>query len=189
MFMEELPALPDRQGTLIILLGIRPEIKRFLRNEGRILCPPNGLDWETYQSKINKWSWRELVMKMRAETDGLTYQALPTYHQFLYELALMSPVAYFDDGPISSRPEILAEKKREIKSFNFSLRVDKHRLHKPILLPSGMLAQQDDIKEAVDVIILTLNFDEDAPAGGSRLKYQGYLYWQKNQNKPGLFRN
>jgi hypothetical protein len=197
MFMDEVPALPDRQGTLIILLGIREEIKRFLRNEARPIEPPHGLDWETYQSQINKWSWRELVMRMRAETDGLTIQALPAYHQFLYELALLSPVPYFDDGPISIRPEILAEKKSEIKSFKFSLRVDKHRLHKPILLPSGMLAQQachigglgagsdfglDEIKEGVDVIISTLNFDEDVD--GSRLKYQGYLYWQKNQNKP-----
>ena len=186
MFMDEVPALPLRAGTLIILLDIRPEIKRFLRNEARLPrnegSPAGGLDWETSMSQINKWSWRELVMRMRAETDGLTYQALPAYHQFLYELALLSPVPYFDDAPISIRPEILAEKKRELKSFNFSLRVDKHRLHKPILLPSGMLAQPEEIKEGVDVIISTLNFDEEVD--GSRLKYQGYLYWQKNQNKP-----
>jgi len=178
---------------LVILLGIRPEIKVALMGTGgrfpraAHLEQQNGAetpydDWDEYLSQIH-WSWRELCEKLQAETDGLTYEALPGYHQFLYQLAQMSPVPYFPDGPISIQPEILRHKKEELKRFNFSLRVDNRLLYKPTLLPSGALTSQDELKMGDNYLIRQIQFN-DVLADGTHLRYHGYLYWQKAENKP-----
>jgi hypothetical protein len=77
----------------------------------------------------------------------------------------------------------------QLKRFNFSLRVDNRTLYKPILLPSGSpsLNYLKDA-QASDYLIKPITFNDDAPAGGSRLRYHGYLYWQKSQNKPSPIR-
>jgi hypothetical protein len=192
-FIADLPALPYTPGTLLILLGIRPEIKLALMGTGGLfpraahLAHQNGAempyhDWDEYFSQIH-WSWRDICEKLQAETDGLTYEALPSYHQFLYELALMSPVPYFPDGPISIPPQILGQKKEELKRFNFSLRVDNRLLYKPTLLPSAALTSQDDLKMGNDYLIRQIQFNE-VLADGTHLRYHGYLYWQKAENKP-----
>ena len=190
-FIADLPALPYTQGTLVILLGIRPEIKQALMDTGGLfpahLEQQNGADmpyhdWDEYLSQIH-WSWRDICDKLQAETDGLTYEALPGYHQFLYELALMSPVPYFPDGPISIQPEILGQKKEDLKRFNFSLRVDNRLLYKPTLLPSGRLTSQDGLKIGDDYLIRQIQF-YDVLTDGSYLRYHGYLYWQKAENTP-----
>jgi len=194
-FVPELPALPHTPGTYVILLGIRPEIKQALMGAGRPTAAllNKGIDWEQYLNEtathsVIGWSWRELCEKMRLETDGLTMPALPSYHQFLYELALMSPIPYLDDGPISIRPEVLLQKRKELKGFNFSVKVDNRTLYKPILLPSGSLTKQLELKDAEDYLITLITFDDRVPADGSRLRYHGYLYWQKSQNKPSAIR-
>ena len=185
-FMPELPALPYVQGTTVTLLGIRPEIRRTLTGEERPTGPLKGLDWEEYLSEVDDWSWPELRKRLQTETDGLTYQALPSYHQFLYELALMSPVPYEDDAPISIRPDILQEKKRALKGFKFSVRVDDGLLYKPQLLPSGSLHEDEPLKEGEDYIIHQIHFNDDID--GSQLRYEGYLYWQRTENKPSALR-
>ena len=186
-FMPELPALPYVQGTTVTLLGIRPEIRRALTGEERPTGPLKGLDWEEYLSEVDDWSWPELRKRLQTETDGLTYQALPSYHQFLYELALMSPVPYEDDAPISIRPDILQEKKRALKGFKFSVIVDNRDLYKPQLLPSASLAKEDEpLKEGEDYIIHQIHFNDDID--GSQLRYEGYLYWQRTENKPSALR-
>ncbi|MGB0388036.1 MAG: ATP-binding protein [Ardenticatenaceae bacterium] len=192
-FIADLPALPYTPGTLVILLGIRPEIKAALMNSGgrfpraAHLEQQNGADmpyddWDEYLSQIH-WSWRDICEKLRIAKDGLTYEALPGYHQFLYQLAQMSPVPYFPDGPISIQPEILRRKKEELKRFNFSLRVDNRLLYKPTLLPSGALTSQDELKMGDNYLTRQIQFN-DVLADGTHLRYHGYLYWQKAENKP-----
>lgn len=190
-FISDLPALPYTPGTLVILLGIRPEIQLALMYSGGHLPAhlehQNGADmphndWDEYLSQT-KWSWRELCEKLQAQTDGLIYEALPGYHKFLYELAQMSPVPYFPDAPISIEPEILRHKKEELKRFNFSLRVDNRLLYKPTRLPSGALASQDELEKSNDYLIRQIQFN-DMLADGTHLRYHGYLYWQKAENKP-----
>jgi len=181
MYIPELPVvLPHVHGTTITLLGIRPEIRQMLTDSNRPVPPPQGEDWEDYMSLVQDYSWRDLCEKLRSETE-LTYQTLPSYHQFLYELALMSPVPYFDDAPITMRSEILQPKKKELRRFNFSLRVDNRLLYKPQLLPSGALSPSAD-----EVIIRQLYFDDHID--GSQLRYYGYLYWQNSENKPSAIR-
>jgi hypothetical protein len=207
MFIEDLPALPYTQGTLVILLGIRPEIKLALMNNDD---PPasyparrlaQALGWQAHSSDQNRtgmsrqewddylfeveWSWRELCEKLQTETDGLTYQKLPSYYQFLYDLTLMSPLPYLPDGPFSIQPEILRQKQKELQRFNFSVIVDNLRLYKPQLLPSGGLTSQNEQKEmrTDDSIIRSLRGNK-VLADGSCLRYHGYLYWQKVENKP-----
>ncbi|MGB0384311.1 MAG: ATP-binding protein [Ardenticatenaceae bacterium] len=193
MYIPELPVvLPHVHGTTITLLGIRPEIRQMLSDSSRPLPPPKHVltpseeeseeceDWEDYMSLVQDYSWRDLCERLRIDTE-LTYQTLPSYHQFLYELAFMSPVPYFDDAPITMRPEILQQKKKELRRFNFSLRVDNRLLYKPQLLPSGALSPSAD-----EVIIRPLYFDDYID--GSQLRYTGYLYWQNSQNKPSAIR-
>lgn len=195
MFIQDLPALPYTQGTLEILLGIRPEIKlALMNNDDPPAWPAHSGDqnrtgmsrqeWDDYLFEV-EWSWRELCEKLGRNYKGLTYQKLPSYYQFLYDLALMSPLPYLPDGPISTRPEILREKQKELQRFNFSVLVDNQRLYKPQLLPSALAAQDEDeqTKGADDGIIRQLRGNK-VLTDGSRLRYHGYLYWQKKENKP-----
>lgn len=189
MYIPELPVLPHSQGTTITLLGVRPEIKQMLTDASRPMPLPKHVlmheeveDWGDYMSLVQDDSWRELCEKLRSKTENLTYQTLPSYHQFLYELALMSPVPYFDDAPMTMRADILGEKKKELRRFNFSVRVDNRLLYKPQLLPSGALSSPN----ADELIVRQLHFDDHID--GSQLRYHGYLYWQNSQNKPSAIR-
>lgn len=195
MFIEDLPALPHTQGTLVILLGIRPEIKLALMNNDdpydsnahlgdQNRTEMSRQEWDDYLFEA-QWSWGELCEKLGRNYKGLTYEKLPSYYQFLYDLTLMSPLPYLPDGPISIRPDILRQKQKELQRLNFTLLVDNEHLYKPQRLPSGGLTSQDEQKEAQadDCIIRQLRGNKPL-ADGSRLRYHGYLYWQKIENKP-----
>jgi hypothetical protein len=189
---RNLPAVPGKKGTTITLQDIDQTVQDILNDEGKStnLLPQSKakqIDWETHRGEVNKWDWEELCTRLREERSGLTYQALPNYHQFLWELSVMTPIPYFANGPITTRPKVLALKKKNLEDYDFSLIVDNRLLQKPALLPSGSLVHEDEpLRAKYDYNIKA--FNADMIVDGSRLKYQGYIFWQRNQVKPSVIR-
>ena len=75
--------------------------------------------WKEYREVVDTKSWQDICLQLCTEAGGLTYQSLPSYHKFLWELALMSPIDYFEDYPLSIDKSVIAEKKRQLSAFQF----------------------------------------------------------------------
>lgn len=186
-------AIEGEQGTTITLKLIDNGVKKLLHDVDR---PPDALPlhlrekkmgWREFQHEVNLWSWEELCERLRLGTSSLSYQSLPKYHQFLWELSIMSPVQYFQRGPVINKPEILKSKKRELDKHNFSLIVDNRQLFKPILLPSGPLGMDiKNLKMGYDYYIETFELDERV--ANERIKCSGYIFWQRKQVIPSTLR-
>ncbi len=190
---SKLPAIPGEHGTTITLTNIDQGVKDLLRDMGRTIdaLPSKFMDsenpWEQYRDEVNSWNWKELCHRLNLKTNQLTFQSLPQYHQFLWELSLMAPIEYFEEGPVLINNEILMLKKDQLKGYKFSLNVDNRKLYKPILLPSGALGRdRNKLSEELDYVIRPINFDDEV--NGDTLKYYGYLFWQRQQNEPSTIR-
>jgi len=191
IFHPNIPAPKKDHGTTITLMEIDDEVKNQLLDGDKDIrnLPEKYWDqndpYKIYRHDIDNWSWRELCNRLQCGTSDLRYSDLPYYHQFLWELAIMTPIEYFSDGPLMIDENILNGKKKELIENNFNLTVEKHKLKKPILLPSGKLVSEiDKIRKGVDYEIREINFDgneDERP-----LKFHGYIYWQKSQNMPNM---
>lgn len=193
LMYTDLPAINGEHGTTITLKQIDRPVRDLLTDVGRELntLPQIYRDkfriWSEYRDQVNEWSWEVLCQRLRTETSGITYQLLPKYHQFLWELSVMTPVPYLSGGPITLRSSILAEKKSEIDQFNFALRVDNRLLLKPILLPSGSFpSKQKKLEARYDYLIERTKFDK--VVDHERLRYDGYIFWQRKQIQPSSIR-
>jgi hypothetical protein len=192
LLYPDIPAIPGGHGTTITLDAISDAVRELLQDHGREVrtirkyYKKASLTWESYRGEINEWSWSELCQRLRAKTSGLTFQLLPKYHQFLYELSLMTPVKYLDDGPLTLRPGLLEKKKRQLKELDFSVTVDSRELFKPTLLPAGALAKKDDLRPRLDYYLKP--FQYAGVVDKQQLKYSGYLFWQKSQIQPSHIR-
>ncbi|MGB0386374.1 MAG: hypothetical protein ACPGWR_16305 [Ardenticatenaceae bacterium] len=185
-----LPGWENDHYTMMTLEGIKPGVQHFLQDKNRPLealpqsyqnqsgasKPAHDQGWAQYRQEVNRLKWSELVEKLHQTDSGLSYQSLPQYHQFLWELALISPLSYLPDGPVAIQPEILADKKKELSRLDFSVRVDNRLLFKPICLPAGVLANESDYHIE--------HFLRNDHVGGESLTYQGYIYWQRTPVQP-----
>jgi hypothetical protein len=191
LIYPNLPAIEGYHGTTVTLTEIEPGVLKHLRDKTRSedLLPEHyrdsGEGWIGYRDDINELSWKELCEKLQLGT--LSYQSLPEYHQFLWELALTTPVQYLPDAPVLIETDLLSEKKKQLGRFNFTLNVDNRKLFKPILLPSGKLAREIKyLVEEYDYNLEHIEFDDKVD--GERLKFYGYLFWQKSQITPTVIR-
>lgn len=190
-----LPAVLGQRGTTLTLNDIHPAVRDLLKDVGRSAdnmpkyfrdkYKDEGITWERYREDVNSSSWENLCKRLRSEDSKFTYQLLPHYHQFLWELSIMSPVRYLAAGPVTCKPSLLKEKKAELEKYKFSLLVDNRELLKPILLPSGSLANEK-LEENFDYFIKRLNFDDIVD--GETLRFNGYIFWQRKQVQPSSVR-
>lgn len=187
-----LPAVPGDHGTTITLTALDPGVVSTLRDEGRAsdVMPQHiqsrSLTWQEFCHELRQFSWEELCERLRLRTSQLTFNALPQYYQFLWELAVMTPVEYFSHGPLLIKEDILAEEKQQLKRYNFSLLVDNQKLYKPILLPSGDVGREESPEPELDYYLELLERDEEVD--GERLRYHGYVFWQRTQVQPSALR-
>ncbi len=188
----ELPAIQGEKGTIITLSEIDKGVKDTLRDIGRSVdvLPSKYEDnddvWDEYRDDVNSWTWFELIQRLNRKTSNLSFESLPKYHQFLWELATMTPVNYLEHSPIYVDLDILKAKKQQLKGFNFSLQVDNRALLKPVLLPSGTLSESVGLEKRLDYVIWKIDFNDIV--AGEQLEYHGYLYWQREQNQPSTLR-
>jgi len=191
VLFPDLPAVPGQQGTTITLNKIDKGVRASLMDGGRTkdAIPSNYQDmgWDSYRDETNMRSWGKLCKRLQLKTSQLTYQSLPRYHQFLWELSSMIPVQYLEEGPVLLEPDLLKEKKRELDNFNFSVLVDNRPLLKPVLLPSGAVAREDELEQEYDYYLKTFSKDETED-DKELLKYEGYIFWQRKQIEPSSVR-
>lgn len=217
LIYPQLPAIPGGQGTKITLHPLDPAVMATFQDQNRDLdALPKRLLPEEYQSslaaqggktkktrnleeearlwherrdRINAYEWRELCESLRE--GNLSYQELPQYHQFLWELAIMSPVRYFPDGPVTNK-SVLPDKRKEIEQFKFSVIVDNREIFKPILLPSAKIGKinPQELREGLDFLVDTFKHNAQVGADGNQveLSFLGYIFWQRSQNQPSTNR-
>lgn len=187
-----LPAVPGEHGTTITLTEIDEGVRASLMDRGRSedAIPQHyrdrGIEWDEYRDEVNNWSWDELCKRLQKKTSQLAYQSLPQYHQFLWELSIMTPVQYLEEGPVLLEPDLLEQKKDELDRFSFSVLVDNRPLLKPVLLPSGAIAREDKPERGYDYHLET--FSQNETVDKNLLKYEGYIFWQRKQVEPSALR-
>ncbi len=101
---------------------------------------------------------------------------LSDYDMFLWELAALSPVPYFDDGPVKDW-DGWDDIKRTLLNFNFKVVVDGYELRKPILLPTAA----DLCHRGEDYEVYPLTHDAREEMG---LRLEGYMFHQRRQVSP-----
>jgi hypothetical protein len=102
---------------------------------------------------------------------------IPEYLKLLWELAIISPIPYFKDGPVPDS-KTMTEVKNRLNNYNFEVIVDGIKLSKPILLPYEI-----DVKDKhFNCKTYDISFDEII--GLSRLKFAGYIYHQNHAISP-----
>ena len=99
------------------------------------------------------------------------------YWRLLWELALYSPIEYFDDGPVQHE-KVLPEKKRELSGNKFSVDVDGFGLRKPIVLP----VDKDITERNLDYGIYLIDSEKEG-IDPDEIKFTGYIYNQRKQIK------
>lgn len=188
-----LPAIKGEHGTTIKLNKIDAGVLKLLKDIDRSsdALPPHLQDkengWDLFRDEINQLDWHELSDKLRTGKSQLSYERLPIYHQFLWELSTMTTVPYFDDGPISIDINTLKNKRKQIKDFSFTLIMDNRTLYKPMLLPPGNLGKpESEYEEFFDYTITPIKYDKTIDK--ERLAFTGYIYWQRKQIIPSSIR-
>jgi hypothetical protein len=188
----DLPAVPGKQGTTITLTKIDDGVRAALMDRGRSedAIPQHYRDrdmaWDEYRDEVNNRPWVDLCKRLQMKTSQLSYQSLPRYHQFLWELSIMTPVQYLEGGPVLLEPDLLGRKREELTRLNFAVLVDNRPLRKPVLLPSGAVAREEKLERGYDYYLET--FSRDETEDKDRLKYEGYIFWQRKQVEPSAVR-
>ena len=101
---------------------------------------------------------------------------LNKYDMFLWELASLCPVPYFEDGPVKGWDGWENIKKR-LLGFNFRVIVDGYELRKPILLPTS--ADLSVRGPDYEIYPFSLKTDKD-----NRVSLYGYIFHQRLQISP-----
>lgn len=103
-------------------------------------------------------------------------KTLDEYDAFLWELASLCPVPYFENGPVKGW-DGWDHIKEQLESYNFKVTVDGYELRKPIILPSGSeLSNRGD-----DFQVYPFSFSGDVEG---ELGFQGYILHQRVQISP-----
>lgn len=153
--------------TQIILKGIDQGYRMSLERDFNL---PN-----LRQRLADSKGFMEFVKSVAAARRGLSQ--FSEYDRLIWELALVAPIKYFDEGPITGE-NCIPQVKSSLNDYNFKVIVDGLELRKPILFP----LDKKVIKKGVDYDFVTFDFDdriEDLPKSRSRLKFNGYIYFQK----------
>ena len=107
------------------------------------------------------------------ELNKMPATSLKSYQAFIWELASLTPVPYFDDGPIKGW-DGWDEIKKALDSYKFKLIVDGYDIRKPILLPT-----KEELKDrGDDYEIYPISYSDE------ELVFDGYIYHQRLQIVP-----
>jgi len=123
---------------------------------------------------VKKLSFREIVKQIWHTKDHVSIEKeYGPYWRFVMNLASISPVQYFEDGPIRKldNPEIIEPIKKQVKELEFKVTIDGMELRKPYLFPT--------INKLHDGNFTVLEFSDAVEASnGKTVSYSGYMYSQ-----------
>ena len=161
-----IPESRDRHYTIVTTSSGSEQVRE---NLGQGRTPRNPFVNKSYDSE----HFEEFVRKVG---DAKRQETLNDYEVFLWELASLCPIPYFEEGPVkgwSGWDHI----KQRLESYNFKVTVDGYELRKPVLLPSrNELAHWGD-----DFKVYPFSSKGEVEEG---LKFQGYILHQRTQISP-----
>jgi len=109
----------------------------------------------------------------RIQQDGARISRIASYDQLLWELGLLSPVRYLDDGPIRGvRDETILDLKHRMDSYDLNLYVDGIEVRKPILFP----LEEDELESGSGYGVYPLKIEMNTDL--AKVKAVGYIYHQ-----------
>lgn len=109
------------------------------------------------------------------------FNEISQYDLLIWELGLLCPIEYIDDGPLPDN-KILQKEISRLKGYDFKVFVDGLEIRKPVLFPTAT----DLKKEGADYKIYPpIFFDKEI--GGSNLKFTGYMFNQRKRIRPAEF--
>ena len=131
-----------------------------------------GLRWDhSYFNTEPRPGYKAFVLQMQESQDRVS--RLSGYDQLLWELGLLCPVAYFEDGPIAGvQNKNIDAIKGRLNSYNFTLTVDDTRVRKPFLFP----APGDELTPIKDYGVYPLTIT--ASSDDAKVSAIGYVYHQ-----------
>ncbi len=194
---KEIERGPNDVGTEITLNDIDKKsnfykaISRTAKNRKEYVKWPSN----TYSEEDDGTIMDLFVANM--DKDGVrSVEDLCGREQFLWELGLICPVEYFDDGPIKEEyldedsKTVIENIKGELKSLNFKVYFDGVQLRKPIRLPSTKLRTSDidemdlDSDQDFKVTPITINKTLPDSADGTSVVATGYVIHQPHRISP-----
>ena len=103
------------------------------------------------------------------------------YNRLIWELGLLCPVPYLDEGPVRGE-DVIPDVRRTLLDYDFTVRIDGLELRKPILLPTST----ELTREGQDYEIYDIRFREQVD--GRPLAFRGYVFWQRKAIVPAELR-
>lgn len=192
---REIPNAKNERGSEIVLTKVDPTgpFRAVLAGEGKSLVKwPRPGEREQTPGNVMDGFVREL-----AQSGLLTTEPLCGREQILWDLGVMCPVDYLNEGPIApdylddQSRRVIDELKARVHRMDFKLFFDGVEVRKPILLPTPKRVpstiDQYDPTVGSDVKVWTRRFDLSTPTG-RRVKATGYLLYQPNRVTPGELR-
>lgn len=166
---DDLPEDPDAHYTKIVLEDIEPGFRdRLLEASGP-------------EVKIQGYEFRKGDPKALPDFVGwlttASVRQISDYNKLLWELGVICPVPYLEDGPIKGH-DVIPDIKRNLLDYDFTIKIDGLELRKPILLPtSPEIRNRGEDYEIYDV-------EFDGVVEGKRLAFKGYIYHQRKSVMP-----
>ncbi len=129
--------------------------------------------WPDYKKALNlgESEYKKFVNIIQNSQQRIS--KLVGYDQLLWELGLLSPICYFDDGPVKGiKCDVIEEFRSSLKSYHFNLIVDGVEVRKPILFP----LEEDNLKLGSGFDVYPFRIEKQTP--DAVVKAKGYIYHQ-----------
>ncbi len=106
------------------------------------------------------------------------FNALSQYDQLIWELGLLCPVDYLDNGPLPHN-DVIKTEVENLNKYNFKVFVDGFEIRKPFFFPTDKTLSKKDSDYKIYPYI---SFNEKIE--GSILRFTGYLFHQRTKIEP-----
>ena len=168
-WVGELPESPEAHYTRIVLQRIEPGFRdRLLAKRG----PESNV--RDFKLKAGD---PKVISDFVGWLGGTSVRDISDYNKLLWELAVICPVPYLDDGPILGH-SVISDIKQNLLDFDFTVEIDGLELRKPILFPTD----RDIVQEEEDYKVYPVEFD--GVVDDRRLAFTGYIYHQRKSIAP-----
>jgi hypothetical protein len=168
---DGLPEESDAHYTKIILEDIESGFRdRLLEASGP-------------ETKISESEYRFVRGDPKALSDFVEWLTttsvrwISDYNRLLWELGVICPVPYLEDGPIKGH-DVIPDIKQTLLDYDFTVKIDGLELRKPILLPTSPEIRN----RGEDYEIYDVEFDDVVDE--RRLAFRGYFYHQRKSVMP-----
>lgn len=161
---DDLPEDLDAHYTKIILEDIEPGFRERL------------LEASGPETKISEYEFEKGDPKALSDfVEWLTKKSvrqISDYNRLLWELGVICPVPYLENGPIKGH-DVIPDIKRTLLDYDFTVKIDGLELRKPILFPTSPEIRN----KGEDYAIYDVEFDDMVE--DRRFVFKGYIYYQR----------